>query len=162
MQARGLVCSASGRLDHPTDLGFREPSPNDDPPFGSKDDRGRTREWRVFPVGHEGTDEVTTIPEMRSTGSAYAVEGLTCGACLAKLIEAVHLLPYVTGVAADLVVDGRSHLMIEADRPVGVETVLACVEEAGFRGWRTGGRQARHLQRTFTRRARPLHGTQQL
>lgn len=97
------------------------------------------------------------MSDVRKAGWTYAVDGLTCGLCLAKLIEAVRLLPDVTGVRVDLVVGGRSYLTIEADRTVAVEAVLACVHDAGFRGRRTSNRRVRSLQRTLTRSAPGLH-----
>lgn len=100
----------------------------------------------------------TTRPAPNPSGSVYTVEGLTCAACLAELIESVRLLPHVTGVGVELVVDGRSSLIVEANAPVHPRTVLACVERAGFRGRPTGKRRARQLQQSFTRNAQGLHG----
>lgn len=97
------------------------------------------------------------LSEVREAGSTYAVEGLTCGLCLAKLIEAVRPLPHVTGVMVDLVVGGPSYMTIEADHTVAVEAVLARVHDAGFQGRRTSGRRVRRLQRTLTRSAPRLH-----
>jgi len=90
------------------------------------------RERHAKPIGRslDTAMSPTLPPEPSPAWSVYTVEGLTCAARLAELIESVRLLPHVTGVGADLVVDGRSSLIVEADS--AVQTVLACVERAGF------------------------------
>lgn len=88
--------------------------------------------------------------------SSYTVAGLTCGACIAEVMEAVRLLPGVTGVAVDLVIDGGSSLIVYSDRAVNPAAVLACLDRAGYRGLQTGKRRATHLQRTFTGNAQDL------
>lgn len=89
-------------------------------------------------------------------GSVYAVEGLTCGACLAEVMEAVRGLPQVTGVAVDLVVNGRSALMVRSDVAVPPQAVIESVHRVGFQAYTASRRRVRHLQRTFTRSAQDL------
>ncbi len=82
--------------------------------------------------------------------ATYTVEGLTCAACLAEVMERVRILPHVSGVAVDLVPDGLSSLFISSAVPLATEIVRASVENAGFQVSETGQHQARHFHRTFT------------
>lgn len=62
----------------------------------------------------------------------YAVEGLTCGDCLAEVLETVHSLPGVTDVAMDLVTGGQSPLIVTIGTKLGADEVRVAVENAGF------------------------------
>lgn len=63
---------------------------------------------------------------------SYRVWGLTCGQCLALVLERVHNLAGVRCVAVDLVRGGGSRLVITARPAVKSEAVRAAVEGAGF------------------------------
>lgn len=93
------------------------------------------------------------------TVATYTVENMTCGVCSAEVMEAVRRLPLVTGVAVDLVVGGRSTLIVRSDAQVVPQVVVKSVRGVGFRALSTSARRARHLQRTFTGSAHdPNHG----
>ncbi|MGD8149334.1 heavy-metal-associated domain-containing protein [Ornithinimicrobium sp. Y1694] len=62
----------------------------------------------------------------------YRVWGLTCGACLVVVLDAVRSLPGVRSAAVDLVREGGSRLVITATREPQVETIRAAVELGGF------------------------------
>lgn len=62
----------------------------------------------------------------------YRVWGLTCGACLALVLDGVRSLSGVRSAAVDLVRGGGSRLVITARRALPVPTVRAAVERAGF------------------------------
>lgn len=64
--------------------------------------------------------------------SAFAVEGLTCGSCLAEVLEHVHAVPGVRGAAVDLVVGGPSPVVVTSGAPISAERIRAAVERAGF------------------------------
>lgn len=86
------------------------------------------------------------------TTTAYLLEGLTCAACVAEVMEGVHAIPEVDGVAVALVRDGRSPLFIRSDGSLPLEAVRATVERCGFHVAVAGKRQALRLKRTFTSR----------
>lgn len=73
----------------------------------------------------------------------YAVEGLTCGDCLAEVLETVHSLPGVTDVAMDLVTGGQSPLIVTSGTKLGADEVREAVESAGFRSRPPRGRRVR-------------------
>jgi copper chaperone CopZ len=52
------------------------------------------------------------------TTSRYAVEGLTCPACLAVILERVRLMPGVTAVAMDLARGGASPMVVASTTPL--------------------------------------------
>lgn len=62
----------------------------------------------------------------------YLVSGLTCGACLALVLDAVRSLPGVRSAAVDLVRGGVSRLVITATRQPAAETIRAAVKLGGF------------------------------
>lgn len=117
-------------------------------------------EWAAALVpthNHDGhyNGEAGGEPTMTAMLTAtYIVEGLTCAACLAEVMDRVRVLPRVSGVAVDLVLNGHSSLFISGDTPLATESVRASVEDAGFQVSETSQHQARHLQRTFTGRTR--------
>lgn len=66
------------------------------------------------------------------TTASYAVTGLTCGYCIAEVMEHVRALAGVTGVAVDLVRDGSSPLMVTSGPAVGIGEVRESLAETGF------------------------------
>lgn len=62
----------------------------------------------------------------------YRVWGLTCGACLAPLMERVRALAGVRSVGVDLVAGGGSRMLVVASSAPDSQAVQAAVEEAGF------------------------------
>lgn len=64
--------------------------------------------------------------------TTYPVWGLTCGACLAELIEPVRSLEGVTAVSVDLVKNGASPLVITSTASPSREAVAFAVHKAGF------------------------------
>ncbi len=68
---------------------------------------------------------------MMST-TVYLVQGLTCGKCLAKVLEQVRSLPGVTNVAIDLNTKGQSPLLVMSKTKLGAPVVREAVEGAGF------------------------------
>ena len=79
----------------------------------------------------------------------YAVEELTCGSCLAEVLENIRSLAGVTDVTMDLVTGGQSPLVVASTAKLGVEAVRASVESGGFDLIVAGGREVRR------RRERP-------
>ncbi|MHB1490391.1 MAG: heavy-metal-associated domain-containing protein [Cellulomonas sp.] len=66
------------------------------------------------------------------TTTRYDVEGLTCGDCLAQVLEHVHDVAGVTRVRVDLVTDGSSSVTVTSRPQVGIGQVRDAVGEAGF------------------------------
>ena len=66
------------------------------------------------------------------TTTRYDVDGLTCGDCLAQVLEHVHDVAGVTQVTVDLVRDGSSSLTVTSRAHVGLGQVRDAVGEAGF------------------------------
>ena len=66
------------------------------------------------------------------TTTTYTVEGLTCGFCMAEVMERIHMLPGVTCVAVGLVPGGRSPLVVTSGSAMPVNEVYQAVENAGF------------------------------
>lgn len=66
------------------------------------------------------------------TTAGYLVEGMTCRYCMAKVLENVRSLSGVSDVAMDLVMGGRSPLIVMSRTRLGVEAVREAVENAGF------------------------------
>ena len=63
------------------------------------------------------------------SSSTYTVAGMTCGHCVAAVIEEVAQVPGVTGVEVDL---ATGRLTVTSDSPVDDDTVRAAVDEAGY------------------------------
>ena len=63
---------------------------------------------------------------------SYPVWGLTCGACLALLIDEVRSLTEVRSVSVDLVAGGVSRLAVVGGSGLDGRSIRAAVEEAGF------------------------------
>jgi copper chaperone len=66
------------------------------------------------------------------TTAGYLVEGMTCGRCMAKVLETVRSLSGVTKVAMDLVAGGQSPLLVMSGTRLGADVVRGAVESAGF------------------------------
>jgi copper chaperone len=66
------------------------------------------------------------------TTAGYLVEGMTCGRCVAKVLEKVRALSGVTKVAMDLVAGGQSPLLVMSRTKLGADVVRGAVESAGF------------------------------
>ena len=66
------------------------------------------------------------------TTTRYAVDGLTCGDCIAEVLEHVHDVAGVTRVSVDLVRDGSSRVTVTSRPQVRIEQVRDAVGEAGF------------------------------
>ncbi len=64
--------------------------------------------------------------------TAFAVEGLTCGSCLAEVLEQMRTVDGVSGAAIDLVVGGRSPVVVTSGAAMGTAQIRAAVERAGF------------------------------
>ena len=64
--------------------------------------------------------------------AGYLVEGLTCGKCLAKVLEKVRLLAGVTNVAMDLNTRGQSTLLVLSGTKLGAPVLREAVESVGF------------------------------
>lgn len=62
----------------------------------------------------------------------YRVWGLTCGACLARLMEGVRSLAGVRSVGVDLVKGGGSRLVLVTSSTPQGQLVRAVVEDVGF------------------------------
>lgn len=61
-----------------------------------------------------------------------AVAGLTCGVCLAALLEQLHAVVGVREAAADLAVGGATSVVVTSGSGVRVELLREAVERAGF------------------------------
>lgn len=79
------------------------------------------------------------------TTATYTVDGMTCGACIAEVMERVRLLPGVSGVAMRFVPNGPSPLIIRSSVDLAPEVVRATVEMVGFHA--TSTHRARHRAR---------------
>lgn len=66
------------------------------------------------------------------TTQTYRVLGLTCGECLAGILDSVRALSGVQAVAVNLVGGGRARLRVAARHALDTETVRRAVEGAGF------------------------------
>lgn len=66
------------------------------------------------------------------TVATFVVEGLTCGSCLAEVLEELRALDGVTDVAVDLVKDGLSPVTLTSITVLGAVEVRAAVRRAGF------------------------------
>ena len=66
------------------------------------------------------------------TTASYAVTGMTCGYCMAEVMEHIRALVGVTGVAVDLVQDGPSPVVVTSGAVVRIARVREAVGEAGF------------------------------
>ena len=63
---------------------------------------------------------------------SYTVRGLTCGECIARMIEHLWGLPEVEGVSVDLIKDGQSVITIRSSPENSLAQTLTAVERVGF------------------------------
>lgn len=80
--------------------------------------------------GHRGSLSASRGYTM--TTAIYAVAGLTCADCMAKVLEHVHSVSGVTHVAMDLVAGGQSPLLVRSGTKLGADAVRDAVVIAGF------------------------------
>lgn len=80
----------------------------------------------------------------------YTVEGMTCGACIAEVIEGIRTLPGVSGVSVGFARGTASPMFIESPSEIAPAALNKTLEAAGFHVSGTTKRHARRLQRTFT------------
>lgn len=66
------------------------------------------------------------------TTTSYAVTGLTCGDCIAEVLEHVRALVGVTAVAVELVRDGPSPVVVTSGPAVRIGQVREALGETGF------------------------------
>ncbi|OZB88182.1 MAG: hypothetical protein B7X41_09490 [Microbacterium sp. 14-71-5] len=64
--------------------------------------------------------------------TAYAVEGMTCGHCVAAVSREVTRIEGVTGVQIQLVPEGVSRVEVESSARVDPTRVAAAVAEVGY------------------------------
>lgn len=67
-----------------------------------------------------------------STSTDYAVVGMTCGHCVASVIEEVSLIPGVSEVTVDLVVGGASAVHVTGSTTPAKADIRAAIDEAGY------------------------------
>ena len=63
--------------------------------------------------------------------TTYAVEGMTCGHCVAAVTEEISALPGVNAVVVDLLVGSASRVTVTSATPLADDTVRAALDEAG-------------------------------
>jgi len=78
------------------------------------------------------SDSKSVSKGFRMTTAIYAVKGLTCGYCVAEVLENVHSLSSVTDVAVGLVKGGQSQLVVTSQTRLATDAVREAVESAGF------------------------------
>jgi copper chaperone len=66
------------------------------------------------------------------TTATYAVRGLTCGLCIAKVMEGVRLLPGVIRLSVTRGAGGPAQLIVTSGSALASEEVRRAVELAGF------------------------------
>jgi copper chaperone CopZ len=73
-----------------------------------------------------------TKKEVGMGTTAYAVEGMTCGHCVAAVSREVTRIEGVTGVQIQLVPEGVSRVEVESSARVDPTRVAAAVAEVGY------------------------------
>ena len=63
---------------------------------------------------------------------SYPVNGLTCGHCVASVIEEITEIDGVRDVDVDLVAGGTSTVTVTSDQPLDADALRAAVTEAGY------------------------------
>jgi copper chaperone len=66
------------------------------------------------------------------TSTRYRVSGMTCGHCVAAVIEEISKLPGVQQVSVDLVAGGESAVTVTSESPLPEAAVREAVDEAGY------------------------------
>jgi copper chaperone CopZ len=67
-----------------------------------------------------------------STTTAYGVDGMTCGHCVASVTEEVGHIPGAENVTVELVTGGTSHVTVTSADALDRALIAAAVEEAGY------------------------------
>ena len=62
----------------------------------------------------------------------YLVTGMTCGHCVASVIEEVSLVPGVSAVTVDLVVGAASTVHVTSAAEPAWSDIRAAIDEAGY------------------------------
>jgi copper chaperone CopZ len=62
----------------------------------------------------------------------YLVTGMTCGHCVASVIEEVSLVPGVSAVTVDLVVGATSTVHVTSATEPATADIRAAIDEAGY------------------------------
>ena len=79
----------------------------------------------------------------------YTVQGMTCGSCIAEVMELVRVLPGVSGVTLGYTTDEGSPMLIESRAGLPKDDLRAALETGGFQVSGTSRRHVRHLLRSF-------------
>ena len=66
------------------------------------------------------------------THTDYLVTGMTCGHCVASVIEEISLVPGVTDVTVNLVVGAASTVHVTSTAAPEVADIRAAIDEAGY------------------------------
>ena len=69
---------------------------------------------------------------MNSTTTAYGVDGMTCGHCVASVTEEIGLIAGADNVTVELVKGGTSQVTVTSADTLDRALVAAAVEEAGY------------------------------
>ena len=67
-----------------------------------------------------------------STTTAYGVDGMTCGHCVASVTEEIGLIAGADNVTVELVKGGTSQVTVTSADTLDRALVAAAVEEAGY------------------------------
>ena len=67
-----------------------------------------------------------------STVTDYLVTGMTCGHCVASVIEEVSLISGVSAVSVDLVTGAASTVHVTSAAVPAVDDIRAAIDEAGY------------------------------
>jgi copper chaperone len=62
----------------------------------------------------------------------YLVTGMTCGHCVASVIDEVSLVPGVSAVTVDLVVGSASTVRVTSAAEPAIADIRAAIDEAGY------------------------------
>jgi copper chaperone len=77
------------------------------------------------------------------TSTRYLVTGMTCGHCVASVIEEVSLVPGVTAVTVDLVAGAASTVHVTSAAEPAIDAIQAAIDEAGYELSGVAGRDSR-------------------
>ncbi|TFD61581.1 copper chaperone [Cryobacterium suzukii] len=67
-----------------------------------------------------------------SITTAYGVDGMTCGHCVASVTEEIELIAGAESVTVELVKGGTSQVTVTSTSELDRTLVAAAVEEAGY------------------------------
>ncbi|MFB2571765.1 heavy-metal-associated domain-containing protein [Micrococcus sp. IITD107] len=83
------------------------------------------------PAPDSGAEQEAPAGDPRPAGaSEYRVEGMTCGHCVASVLEEISALDGVTAVDVDLVAGEVSTVTVTG--PVSSDTVHSAIQDAGY------------------------------